>query len=207
MKDKIKILIVDDHAIARMGLASILGTKPDLDVVGEAADGQEALDKVQTLAPDMIIMDLLMPGMDGATATALIHDVRPASKILILTTYGTADGIAHALEAGASGAVMKNIDYEELIDTIRAVASGKRVIAPEIRSAFRDSPPIPELTRRQHDILLSMSRGLTDADIAKELGLTPNSVREHITTIFNKLGAANKAEAVAIALRKHLLKA
>ena len=127
-------------------------------------------------------------------------------QILILTSFGEADGIAHALNAGASDALMKNIDYSELVEAIRSVVNGKNIIAPEIKKMLKESPPIPELTDRQREILLSMSRGLTDADIATQLSLTPNSVREHITTIFNKLGAANKTEAVAIALRKHLLK-
>ena len=202
----IRILIVDDHAIVRMGLASILGTKKDLEVVGDAEDGADAIRKAQKLAPDVVLMDIVMPEMDGATATAEILKSCPGTKVLILTSFGEADGIAHALDAGAAGALMKNIDYSELVEAIRSVADGKSVIAPEIQKMLRESPPIPELTERQRDILLSMSRGLTDADIATQLKLTPNSVREHITTIFNKLGAANKAEAVAIALRKHLLK-
>ena len=203
---KIKIMLVDDHAIVRMGLASILGTKKDLEVVGDAEDGAAAVRKAQKLHPDVVLMDIVMPEMDGAMATAEIRRLLPNTRVLILTSFGEADGIAHALNAGASGALMKNIDYSELVEAIRSVAAGKSVIAPEIRKMLRESPPVPELTERQREILLSMSRGLTDADIALQLQLTPNSVREHITTIFSKLGAANKTEAVAIALRKHLLK-
>ena len=203
---KIKVLIVDDHAIVRMGLASILGTKRDIEVVGDAEDGADAIRKTKRLTPDVVLMDIVMPEMDGATATAEIRRLIPTAKILILTSFGEADGIAHALDAGASGALMKNIDYSELVEAIRSVADGKTVIAPEIKKMLQESPPVPELTERQREILLSMSRGLTDADIAIQLHLTSNSVREHITTIFSKLGAANKTEAVAIALRKHLLK-
>ena len=203
---KIKVLIADDHAIVRMGLASILGTKKDIEVIGDAEDGADAVRKAQRLAPDVVLMDIVMPELDGAAATAEIRRLLPNSKVLILTSFGEADGIAHALDAGAAGALMKNIDYFELVEAIRSVAEGRVVIAPEIKKMLRESPPIPELTDRQQEILLSMSRGLTDADIATQLHLTPNSVREHITTIFNKLGAANKTEAVAIALRKHLLK-
>ena len=203
---KIRVLIADDHAIVRMGLASILGTKRDLEVVGDAEDGADAVRKAQKLRPDVVLMDIVMPEMDGAAATEEIRRLLPTVKVLILTSFGEADGIAHALEAGASGALMKNVDYSELVEAIRTIANGGKVIAPEIERMLRESPPLPGLTDRQREILLSMSRGLTDADIAKQLDLTPNSVREHVTTIFKKLGAANKTEAVAIALRKHLLK-
>ena len=203
---KIKVLIVDDHAIVRMGLASILGTRKDIEVVGDAEDGASAIRKTQKLAPDVVLMDIVMPEMDGATATAEILRVRPDTKILILTSFGTADGIAHALDAGAAGALIKNVDYAELVDAIRAVATGETVISPEITKMLRESPPVPELTERQRDILESMTRGLTDADIARQFGISQNMAREHITAIYQKIGAANRAEAVAIALRKHLLK-
>ena len=203
---KVKILIVDDHAIVRMGLASTLETHSDLAVVGEADDGKTALKKAAELAPDLVLMDLMMPGMDGAEATAELHRRFPEMKILILTTYGTANGIAQALEAGASGAVMKNIECSKLADMIRAVISGQTVISPEIRKNLKSSPPIDELTERQRQILTAMVDGRTDADIAAALKLSANSVRDHITAIYNKLGADNRAEAVAIALRKHLLK-
>ena len=203
---KIKILIVDDHAIVRMGLASTLETHSDLSVVGEADDGKAALRKAAELAPDLVLMDLMMPGMDGVEATAELHRRFPEMKILILTTYGTANGIARALEVGASGAVMKNIECSELADMIRAVISGQTVVSPEIRKNLKSSPPIDELTERQRQILTAMVDGRTDADIAAALKLSANSVRDHITAIYNKLGADNRAEAVAIALRKHLLK-
>ena len=203
---KIKILIVDDHAIVRMGLASTLETHPDLTIVGEADDGNAALTKVSALLPDLVLMDLMMPDMDGAEATAEIHRNFPSVKILILTTYGTANGIARALEAGASGAVMKNIECSELAEVIRSVVAGETVIAPEIHKSLKASPPIKDLTERQRQILTDMVQGRTDAEIAKSLKLSSNSVRDHITAIFNKLGADNRADAVSIALRKHLLK-
>ena len=202
---KIKILIVDDHAIVRMGLASAFETYPDFSVVGEADDGKNAIKKAADLAPDVILMDLMMPGMDGAEATAELHHRFPNLKILILTTYGSANGIARALEAGASGAVMKNIECTELANVIRATVAGQTVVSPEIRKNLKSSP-IEELTERQRQILIAMINGHTDADIAKILKLSTNSVRDHVTAIFNKLGAINRAEAVAIALKKHLLK-
>ena len=201
----IRILIADDHAIVCMGLASVLGLQRDFHVVGTANDGFEAVRKARELAPDVILMDLVMPEKDGATATAEILKERPGARILILTSFGAADGIAHAIDAGAAGALMKNIDDKELAEAIRAVARGERVVAPEIARLIKASPPVPELTERQREILLSMSRGLTDADIAVQLALTHSGIREHVSAIYAKLGAANRTEAVAIALKKHLL--
>lgn len=201
----IRILIADDHAIVCMGLASVLGTKRDFRVVGTASDGAEAVKKARELAPDVVLMDLIMPKMDGATTTAEIRKAQPNARVLILTSFGEADGIAHALDAGAAGALMKNVDDEELSEAIRAVAHGKRVVAPEITRLIKASPPVPELTERQREILLSMSRGLTDADIAVQLALTHSGIREHVSAIYSKLGAANRTEAVAIAIKKHLL--
>ena len=201
----IRILIADDHAIVCMGIASVLGIQRDFRVVGTANDGAEAVRKARELTPDVILMDLVMPEKDGAAATAEILKERPSARILILTSFGAADGIAHALDAGAAGALMKNVDDKELAEAIRAVARGERVVAPEVEKMIRLSPPVPELTERQREILLSMSRGLTDADIAVQLALTHSGIREHVSAIYAKLGAANRAEAVAIALKKHLL--
>ena len=206
MKDKIKVLIADDHAIVRKGLVSLLGTKRDIVVVGEAKDGEEAIQKAVKLVPDVIIMDLMMPKKDGVAATAEIHRLLPETKIMILTSYGTSDGIAHALEAGASGALMKSTEFAEFVSAIRAIAAGERVVAPEIKRQLAEDPPVPELTPRQTEILHSITRGLTNADIAKQLGIREDSVKEHVNAIFIKLGAANRSEAIAIAMRKHLLK-
>ena len=206
MKDRIKVLIADDHAIVRKGLASLLGTKKDIIVVGEAEDGEEAVQKAVKLTPDVIIMDLMMPKKDGVAATAEIHRLLPETKIMILTSYGTSDGIAHALEAGASGALMKSTEFAEFVSAIREIAAGERVVAPEIKRQLAEDPPVPELTPRQTEILHSITRGLTNADIAKQLGIREDSVKEHVNAIFIKLGAANRSEAITIAMRKHLLK-
>ena len=205
MKSKIRVLIADDHAIVRMGLASLLGTKKDIEVVGEAEDGEEAVRKAFKLAPDVVIMDLMMPKKDGVVATAEIHRRLPTARIMVLTSYGTSDGIAHALAAGASGALMKSTEFSEFLSAIRALAAGGRVIAPEIERQLAEDPPVPDLTPRQSEILHSITRGLTNADIAKLLGIREDSVKEHVNAIFAKLGAANRSEAITIALRKHLL--
>jgi len=206
MKDKIKVLIADDHAIVRKGLASLLGTKKGIDVVGEAEDGEETVQKAVKLAPDVIIMDLMMPKKDGVAATLEIHRLLPETKIMILTSYGTSDGIAHALNAGASGALMKSTEFAEFVSAIHAIAAGERVVAPEIERQLAEDPPVPDLTPRQSEILHSITRGLTNADIARQLGIREDSVKEHINAIFVKLGASNRSEAITIAMRKHLLK-
>ena len=201
----IRILIVDDHAILRMGLTSILGTKSDLEVVGDASGGKAALGKLARTAPDVAIVDLMMPGMDGVETTSRIRAARPETRVLILTTFGTSDGIARALAAGADGATLKNTGLDELHRAIRAVAAGKRYLSPEITRIMEDDPPAPTLSPRQRHILESITRGLTSADIARELGISFDMVREHTKALLQKIGAANRTEAAAIALRKHLL--
>ena len=206
MKQKIKILIADDHAIVRIGLSALLKTEPDLSVVGVAKDGEEAIAEALRLKPDLIIMDLMMPKKNGVEATAAIHERLPDAKIVILTTFAASDGIKHALDAGATGAVMKTAEDAELVSIIRTVAAGGTVISNEIQQLLTEDPPAEELTPRQLEILESVTRGFTNADIAKQFGLREQSVKEHISAILVKIGAANRSEAVAITMRKHLLK-
>ena len=203
---KIKVFLADDHAMVRMGLISLLSTKKDLEVVGEAEDGEETVRKVLDLRPDVVLMDLLMPKKDGIDATAEIIAELPETKILLLTSAGTSDGIAHALRIGAAGAVLKSADFSTLVAAIHTVADGGRVIDPEVEKLLKEDPPLPELTPRQEEILALVTRGLTNADIARQFDIRESSVKEHVNQICTKLGAANRAEAVAIALRKHLLK-
>ena len=203
---KIKVLIADDHTIVRAGLMALLGTEKDIEVVGEAKNGAEAVSNAVELHPDIVIMDLMMPKMDGVEATKELLRKAPSAKTILLTTYGTSDGIAHALRAGARGAVLKNADNSELAKAIRIVAQGGDYISPDIRQQLAADPPVPDLTPRQSEILESMVRGLTDRDIAQQLRLSPESVSEHVGAIRQKIGAANRTEAVAIAMRKYLLK-
>ena len=203
---RIRVMVVDDHAIARVGLVSLLEVEDELEVVGQAENGEEAVRFAARLAPDVIIMDLVMPGKDGVAATREIHALLPETRILILTTFSDSDDIAHALEAGATGALMKNVGIPDLIDAIRSVSRGQRVVAPEIEKMIAENPPVPELTPRQREILHSVTRGLTNRDIASQLGITIDCVKDHVNAILAKIGAANRSEAVAIALRKHLLK-
>jgi NarL family two-component system response regulator LiaR len=206
MKNTIRVLIADDHTIVRIGLRTLLGAEKDIEVVGEAKNGEMAVKEALRIRPDVVIMDLMMPKMDGAEATAVLHERLPETKVIILTTFGSSDGIAHAIESGAAGALMKTADDAALISTIRSVAGGKTVISPDIKRLLAEDPPIPVLTTRQAEVLQSMMRGLTNRDIAKQLGIRQDGVNEHVAAILAKIGAANRTEAVAIALRKHLLK-
>ena len=200
-----RILLVDDHALLRHGLSAVLSLQSDFEVVGEASDGQEAVRLANKLQPDIVIMDLAMPKMDGVEATRLVKQSSPETKVVILTSFGTSADVSRALAAGASGAIVKDTPDRQLITAIRGVLAGKTVLSPEIRNMLENEPP-PELTQRQLDILYSISRGLTNKDIATQLGLAPSGVKTHIEAILAKLGAATRAEAVAIALRKHMLK-
>ena len=206
MQQKIRILIADDHLIVRTGLSALLGTEKDLEVIGLVKNGIEAVRETARLHPDIVIMDLMMPKMDGVEATAEISRATAGARVILLTTFGTSDGIAHALEAGAKGAILKNADNAELVKAIRTVAQGDEFIAQEIRQQLAANPPVPEFTPRQREILASMVRGLTDRDIARQLGIRQDGVNDHVRAILQKIGAANRTEAVAIALRRHLLK-
>ena len=203
---KIKILIVDDHAVVRMGLASLFSAKPDFEVVGQAKNGEAAVRDTKRLSPDVIVMDLMMPGKDGIDATRAIRASVPNAKILVLTSCTASDSISSALDAGAQGAIMKSAENTELIAAIRKIASGANYISPEVKTLMENDPPVTGLTGRQTEIVQSLTRGLTNKDIAEQLGLSIRSVEDHVDRILERIGAANRAEAVAIALRKHLLK-
>ena len=202
----IRILIADDHAVVRRGLRSILQIEKDFQIVGEASNGAETVEKARQLQPDVIIMDLIMPEKSGGEATAKILSEHPETRILLLTTFGTADDVAKALEAGAAGALMKTSDESEIIAAIRTVAAGGHAVSDEIKRLMAESPPTPSLTSRQIEVLNAMSKGLSNAEIAKVFGINEFTVREHVVNIMGKLDASNRAEAVAIALRKNLLK-
>ena len=206
MNHKIRVLIADDHSVVRMGLASLLGTANNVEVVGEATDGADAVRKALALAPDVVVMDLVMPRKDGVAATKEIHAAAPGVRILVLTTFGTSDEIAHALKAGASGAIMKSATNRELLAAVQAVAAGRSAVSEEVEGILANDPPIPDLSQRQHEILESITRGLTNKEIATQLEISLESVKSHIKVLLEKLGAASRTEAVAIAVRKQLLK-
>ena len=203
---KIKVLIADDHAVVRTGLAAILGTEPDIEVVGLAKNGAEAVETAIATHADVVIMDIRMPVMDGAEATAALHEKQPGAKVLVLTSFGEADGVALALESGAAGAITKTAEDAELVTVIRNIAAGGKYISPEIEKLLTESPPIPKLTPRQQEILAYMAKGLTNVEIAEILRIRKDTVEEHVNLLLAKLDAANRTEAVAIAMRKQLIK-
>ena len=203
---KTTVLLADDHAVVRMGLAAIINLEDDLEVCGEAEDGATAARLAGELRPDVVVMDFRMPGMDGAEATAAVLHASPGSRVLILTTYGTSAEIARALDTGATGAVTKDMSNAALADTIRATARGERRLSPEIAATIEDAENDIALTPRQRQVLDSITRGLSNDDITKMLGISKSRVKQHLNEVYNKLGAANRAEAVAIALRRQLLK-
>ena len=203
--NKISILIADDHKIVRMGLKSLFAAEKDLTVVGEADDGDVTIRQALKLKPDIIIMDLMMPKMDGVAATAEIHTKLPNTKIVVLTSYSTSDTIAAALAAGAAGAVMKSADDSTLLTAVRTVATGKRFISPEVKGILAFDPPAPALSPRQQEVLASLVKGFNNTEIANQLGINKTVAKEHVETLLVKLDAANRTEAVAIAIRKRLV--
>ena len=204
--NKIKVLVADDHAIVRIGLKSVLDYETDIEVVGEAKNGIEAVQEAERTRPDVIIMDLVMPRKDGVSATREIHARLPDTKILILTTFGTSDGIAHALEEGASGAMMKTADDEKIVSAIRRIARGETYISPDIRRQLEENPPVPKLSPRQTEVLTMIANGKSNKEIAAQLGIRIDSVEDIANALYAKLSVSNRAEAVDVAHRKHLLK-
>lgn len=204
--NEIRLLIVDDHAIVRTGLVALLESDGRVSVVGEADDGNAALALVRKLKPDIVIMDILMPGKDGIAATQEIKEKFPGTKVLILTTSTVSDDLAAALAAGADGAITKSTANATLLSAVRDIAAGKRVISPEISKLIANDPPAKALTERQRIILEAMAQGKANKEIAAQLNIQTDSVRQHVIAILSKLDATNRAEAVAIAMKKRLLK-
>ena len=206
MGQPIRILIADDHALLRRGLATLLGFNKDIAVVGDAKNGEEAVKAAIKLKPDVVVMDLSMPVMDGVEATRQIREALPDTYVLILTSYSTSVDVSRAMEAGASGAFVKDAEDERLVDAIRTVAAGGTAFSPEIEALVRSDPHPPELTERQRKILDATSKGLSSDKIAASLGISAYAVNQHLDVIRRKLGAQNRTEAVAIAFRKQFFK-
>ena len=201
----IRILIADDHAVIRDGLSMILGLQDDFTVIGQAQDGLEAVELCRRSAPDVVIMDLMMPKLDGCAATQKITSENPDIRILLLTSYTESSKILHAIKGGASGAIGKNAPREELLSAIRSVAGGKTVFSDEIKQLLAEAKDMPVLSPRQKEVLEALSRGLTNDDIARQYNLSRAAIKFHLLELYRKLGVANRTEAVSIAMKRHLL--
>jgi NarL family two-component system response regulator YdfI len=210
MVDPIRILVADDHLIIRQGLRLILETEPGFELVGEAADGAEAMRLCAQLNPAVVLMDLRMPGMDGLTAIEHIQAGQPAIAVIILTTFNEDDLMLRGMRAGAKGYLLKDTDRETLFNSIRAAARGETLLKPEMmtrllaRAGVLNSAATsrPDLTERELEVLRRVAQGERSKEIAVRLGISERTVKAHLAGIFNKLGVDSRAAAIAVAARK-----
>ncbi len=213
----VRVVLVDDHALMRQGISTILSAQPDLEVVGEAGSGEEALEIVPRMRPDVVCMDVEMPGMGGLEATRrLVADPAVTASILVLTTFEREDYLLEALEAGASGFVLKNARPESLVDGIRAVAAGEALLSPEVTRTVIEravagsraavAPVIPDqLTEREVEVLRLLARGLSNDEIADELTVGRATVKTHVSNVLMKLRLRDRVQAVVFAYRSGLM--
>jgi two-component system, NarL family, response regulator YdfI len=213
MEKPIRILVADDHLIIRQGLRLILETEADFELVGEAGDGAEAVRLCAELKPEVVLMDLRMPGMDGLTAIEHLHKEQPDVSVVILTTFNEDDLMVRGLRAGAKGFLLKDTDRETLFNTIRAARRGETLLQPEILArvlskAGGDSGSAAsstELTERELEVLLAVARGERSKEIAFQLGISERTVKAHLASIYNRLGVDSRAAAIAVAAQRGLL--
>lgn len=212
MEDRVRILIVDDHEIVREGIKALLSLFPDMEIVAEAADGAEAVEKAEAVNPEVVLMDLVMPGMDGIEATRKILERHPSTRILALTSFSADDKIFPALRAGAIGYLLKDTDPQDLVRSIRQAHRGESSIDPGVARKVlqglcpaRDGPGEPEpLTDREAEVLGLVARGLSNQEIADKLFVSPATVRTHVSNILAKLHMHNRVQAALHALKKGL---
>jgi NarL family two-component system response regulator LiaR len=207
----VRVMIVDDHAVVRSGLSAFLMAYDDLEFVGEAAGGLEAVRKCPDVRPDVVLMDLMMPEVDGSEATRLIREACPHVQVIALTSYKEEELVQGALKAGAIGYLLKNVSAEELANAIRAAHVGRPTLAPEaaevlIKAATHKDDPSPGLTERELEILRLMVDGLSNPELAKRLFVSRSTVKFHVSNILMKLGAGSRTEAVSMAIHGKLVK-
>ena len=206
-----RVMIVDDHPVTRDGLRAALGTAEDVEVVGEASSGEEAVKVVNEVEPDVVFMDVRMPGMNGIEATRAIRQGNPDTRVILFTVDESRASIAEAIQAGVSGYLLKDVGVDELVSAARLALQGKAVIHPTLTQAFIeevrlvDRKPEAPLSRREIEILQRVAYGATTKEVADKLGISPHTVKTHLERIFEKLGANDRAQAVAIAIRQGLV--
>jgi len=207
---RIRVLVVDDHAMVRRGLATFLKVYDDLELAGEAASGQAAVQLCVELQPDVVLMDMVMPDMDGAAATRLIRNQSTSIQVLALTSFKEEVLVRSALQAGAIGYLLKDVSADELAGAIRAAHAGRATLSPEAAQTLvhaASQPPLPgmTLTERERTVLVLMVEGLNNTQIAARLTVSPSTVKSHVSNILSKLGVASRTEAVSLALRHGLV--
>jgi NarL family two-component system response regulator LiaR len=207
----IRVLIVDDHAMVRKGLVAFLKNQPELDLVGEACDGREAIESCEQDQPDVILMDLVMPELSGVAATRTIHQRWPQVQVIALTSFQEKELVQDALQAGAIGYLLKNVSGEELAEAIRQAHSGRPTLAPEAIQALIQPPSEVEslaasLTRREHEVLALLVKGMSNPEIAGKLFISRATVKVHISNILSKLEVASRAEAISLAIQNKLVR-
>ena len=205
MKTKIRILLADDHLVVRMGIASILSFEKDIEVIGETDNGADAVRLARELKPDVVLMDLKMPQLNGADATMQIHATTPDVKILILTTFGTSAELKTAMDCGASGALLKNSSQAEIINAIREVVSGKCVMNYEIQHGIEELKSVPKMSQRQLEILNLVAKGFSNKEIADILGVSLETIKDHIKKILVRMGVSSRTEAASLAVNLQLV--
>ena len=200
MKPPTRILLADDHLVVRMGIATIISFETDMTVVGETDNGEGAVRLALELKPDVILMDIMMPKMSGVDATVEILKATPNAKILVLTTFGTSSDIKKILAAGAAGAMVKTSSQQEILNAIRTVAAGGRVVSKEIENNMRAEQPVPNLSTRQLEILGLVAKGFSNQDIARLVGIGVNGVKDHLKNIYSILEVSSRTEAATQAV-------
>ena len=205
----IRVMLVDDHTMVRRGLATFLKTFDDLELVGEADSGEAAIQLCGEVLPDVILMDMVLPAMDGAACTRVIRQKFPQVQVIALTSFKTGDLVRNALEAGAIGYLLKDVSADELVQAIRAAHAGRATLSPEVAQTLVEAasqlPPGPSLTARELDVLALMVEGLNNVQIAGKLTVSPSTIKSHVSNILAKLGVASRTEAVTLALRSGIL--